>query len=308
MFRRNFKLFTLFRESQSSRIWGAVACVIALFIGYSSILLDWFKLAISSDLHSHVILIPLISIYLLLTPDKRIDSNFRSSFILGEIVVVCTTIAGIWISPKNLGWSNTDTLAFQLMTFIGFLLGICLFFLGRRWVVSRVFPLGFLLLMIPVPDAVIAYLEQLLMIYSAWLAELIFNFAGVPVFKTGQLLELPGICLEVAQECSGIRSSWVLFITSLLASYLFLPTVPKRILLVFFVFPLAVLRNALRVFVIGWICVTEGPEMVDSWIHKEGGPLFFVASLIPLLILAWFLRNHHGRKASNRSSFCVSSP
>ena len=40
--------------------------------------------------------------------------------------------------------------------------------------------------------------------------------------RHGTVFELPGIVLQVAQECSGIRSSWVLLITSLLASHLFL--------------------------------------------------------------------------------------
>jgi exosortase C (VPDSG-CTERM-specific) len=280
----------LFKNFDHWRSKAAFACAILLLIGYLPIFYNWFQSAISSDLHSHVILIPVVSIYLLQTTVNQNTWDSRPSFVAGGFTIAITALSGGWVIFDSLTWSGIDKLAFQLLTFLGFLWGICLFFLGARWVYSASFPLGFLLLMIPVPDAIIGYLEQLLMLSSAWTAELIFDFAGVPVHKNGQILELPQISLEVAQECSGIRSSWVLLITSILAAYLFLPDIPKRAMLVFFVLPLAILRNALRIFVIGWLCVNEGPEMVDSWIHKKGGPLFFVASLVPLLILASILR------------------
>jgi exosortase/archaeosortase family protein len=101
---------------------------------------------------------------------------------------------------------------------------------------------------------------------------------------------LPGIVLEVAQECSGIRSSWVLFITSLLASNLFLKRPWRRIVLVAFVIPLAIVRNGFRILVIGLLCVHVGPHMADSFIHRQGGPLFFVLSLGPLFLLLVWLR------------------
>ena len=95
----------------------------------------------------------------------------------------------------------------------------------------------------------------------------------------------------MAEECSGIRSSWVLFITSLLASQLFLRSPWRRIILVAFVIPLAIARNGFRILVIGLLCVHVGPHMIDSFIHHRGGPIFFVLSLIPLFVLlSWFRR------------------
>jgi exosortase len=144
--------------------------------------------------------------------------------------------------------------------------------------------------MIPLPDAAVGFLEQILIAGSAWLAEWVFRVGGVPVFRSGQVLEIPGITLRVAEACSGIRSTWVLFITSLLVGHLFLPAGLGRAAIVALVVPLGVLRNALRIFVIGWLCVNYGSEMIDSWIHRHGGPLFFAASLIPLFALACWLR------------------
>jgi exosortase/archaeosortase family protein len=114
---------------------------------------------------------------------------------------------------------------------------------------------------------------------------------GTPLLRDGTVLALPGIVLEVARECSGIHSSWVLFLTSLVASNLFLSSPWRRLILVAFVIPLAIVRNSFRILVIGLLCVHVGPHMIDSYIHRQGGPIFFALSLIPLFGLLLWLRH-----------------
>jgi exosortase/archaeosortase family protein len=82
----------------------------------------------------------------------------------------------------------------------------------------------------------------------------------------------------------------VLFMTSILAANLFLKTPWRRFALVAFVIPLGILRNGFRILVIGLLCVNVGPQMIHSIIHRRGGPVFFVLSLVPLLLMLWWLR------------------
>src|ERR1019366_1721887 len=88
----------------------------------------------------------------------------------------------------------------------------------------------------------------------------------------------------------GIRSSLMLFIMSLLTGYLFLRKPWNRTMLALAVIPLALLRNGFRIFVIGQLCVRIGPDMINSPIHRHGGPLFFILALLPLFLLLLFLR------------------
>ena len=76
----------------------------------------------------------------------------------------------------------------------------------------------------------------------------------------------------------------------LLAANMFLRTTWRRALLVGAVIPLGLLRNGLRILVISLLCVHIGPQMIHSVIHRRGGPVFFVASLVPLFIMLWLLR------------------
>jgi exosortase len=173
---------------------------------------------------------------------------------------------------------------------------ICLFvtggflFLGRTWMAAASFPMAFLLFVVPLPDRALSFLESASQLASTEAAAAFFSIGGTPVLRDGAVFQLPGITIQVAQECSGIRSSWVLFITTLAASYLLLKSPSGRAILIAFVIPLAILRNGLRIWVIGVLCVEIGPHMIDSVIHHQGGPLFFALSLIPLFLLLWWLR------------------
>ncbi len=44
--------------------------------------------------------------------------------------------------------------------------------------------------------------------------------------------------------------------------------------------------NGFRIAVIGLFCVNIDPEMI----HRRGGLVFFVPSLIPFLLVLWLLR------------------
>ena len=271
-------------------MWGGITAVAALGLVFVPVFLGWYRIAMGDDLHSHVILIPLVSLYLLATGRGELAWHSKPSPAGGTGVMALSAAVFGWALVVNPAWSVVDLTALKIFSFIGLLWGLCLMVLGWRWMLSAAFPMAFLLFMIPIPDLALVSLEKFLMVMSAWLSELLFLIGGIPVFRTGQVIELPGMVLEVAQECSGIRSSWVLLITSVLAAHLFLPTVPRKIALVAAVLPLAILRNSVRIFVIGWLCVHYGPDMIDGWIHRKGGPVFFAVSLIPLFLMAWWLR------------------
>jgi exosortase C (VPDSG-CTERM-specific) len=155
---------------------------------------------------------------------------------------------------------------------------------------SLAFPFFLLLFMVPFPaalrEAVVAALQQ----GSATVADWLFTCTGTPFWRQGLLFGLPDITLEVAPECSGIHSTLVLLITSLVAGQLILRRTWKRWVLCLAVIPLALLRNGFRVFVLGQLCIHIGPRMINSPIHHRGGPIFFVLSLVPFFLLLYILR------------------
>jgi exosortase/archaeosortase family protein len=82
----------------------------------------------------------------------------------------------------------------------------------------------------------------------------------------------------------------VLFVVGLVASNMFLKATWARVVLVAFIVPLAIVRNSVRILTVGLLCVHIGPHMINSYIHRRGGPIFFALSLVPLFALLLFLK------------------
>ena len=279
-----------------------VAFLALLALAFIQPLTRLVRYAAGSDLHSHILLVPIIAAYLLYVQRESLPSPGPRS-LAGTILLGGVGAAAL---AAGIGWrealSLNDHLALMALSVVSFVAAGGFFFLGSRWMAAAAFPLGFLIFMVPMPDAAVDWLERASALASAEAAALYFAVADTPLVRHGTTFELPGIALEVAQECSGIRSSWVLLITSILASQMFLRTPWRRFVLVALVIPLGILRNGFRVFVIGMLCVHVGPHMIDSAIHRQGGPFFFALSLVPLFLLLWWLRRQEQRAKSPRGS------
>lgn len=277
--------------------------VAVLIVAFAWPLYQWAGFALGSELYSHVLLIPLVSAYLLHEGREKIFRDFSRDPAWGAALAVLGLAAiGLWLLLPRMGVALPveDRIALSTAAFLLLLLALWVTLLGRAAARAAAFPLGFLIFMVPFPTFAVEGIEVFLQHTSASAAFAMFQAAGTTVFRQDLTFVLPGITLEVAPQCSGIRSSLVLFITSVLAGHLFLRTRWKKAFLAAAVIPLAFVRNGFRVFVLGELCIRVSPDMIHSWIHKRGGPVFFVLSLIPFFILLWFLYRTDKRKEGGK--------
>lgn len=265
-------------------------------LALSPLLIPYIGFSLGNDLYSHVILIPFVSLYLAWQLRATLPSPSRPwrefAIIPGALALAC--LAYRWLGAPS---TASDLMAATGAAYVLSIWCAALALVGRETIRATVFPLAFLAAMIPFPSAVEHAIETFLQHGSAACAYGMFQLAGTTLFRNDLIFHLPGITLEVAPECSGIRSSLVLLITSLVGGYLFLRSPWRRTILSLTVIPLALLRNGFRVFVLGELCVRVGPHMIDSQIHHRGGPIFFALSLIPFMGLVWILMRGERKKA-----------
>jgi exosortase C (VPDSG-CTERM-specific) len=292
------------KHNKKWRFWAGACFAIILLGAFAQPLLALLNYAARSDLYSYILLIPLVSVYLLylrrdqLPKDYVVDRPLAIVFLVAGFGVLAFRY---WLYFIGQSPAKADDLALQTLSFLCFLAAGGFFFFGRVWMQAAAFPLAYLIFMVPMPDSMREGLELASKNASAEVANFLFHFSGIPFLRAGPIFQLPNITIEVAQECSGIRSSWVLLMTSILAANMFLKTSWRRIVLVAFVIPLGILRNGFRILVIGVLCVNIGPQMIHSIIHRRGGPFFFVISLIPFLLLLWWLHTSESRTRSLKS-------
>jgi exosortase C (VPDSG-CTERM-specific) len=281
------------KQRQKSRLLGAACFAVVLAAVFGHSLMTLFKYAASSQLYSYILLIPFVFSYLLYIRRHQLPKKYSVDLPLAIVSIAIglgILIFTYWWNFAGRAPGINDRLTLLTLSFLCCLAAGGFFFFGRAWMRAAAFPLAYLIFMVPMPDAMADALETASKYASAEVANLLFHLSGTPFLRVGPIFQLPNITIEVAQECSGIRSSFVLFITSILAANLFLRGWWRRFALVAFVIPLAILRNGFRILVIGLLCVHFGPQMIHSVIHRRGGPLFFVLSLIPLLLILWLLR------------------
>jgi exosortase C (VPDSG-CTERM-specific) len=274
-----------------------------LVAAFAQPLLMLMRYAAGSQLYSYILLVPFVSAYLLylrrdqLPKEYVIDLPLAIVFLAAGLGVLMFT----WLDFAGRAPADNDRLALLTLSFLCCLAAGGFFFFGRAWMRAAAFPLAYLIFMVPMPDAMADALEMASKSAAAEVANVLFHLSGTPFLRAGAIFQLPNITIEVAQECSGIRSSLVLFMTSILAANLFLKTRWRRFALVAFVIPLGILRNGFRILVIGLLCVNVGPQMIHSLIHRRGGPLFFMVSLIPFLLVLWWLHRGDPRARQPKS-------
>src|SRR5437773_938787 len=273
----------------NKRFLGWCIYLVILCAAFALPLREFATYTAHSDVHSYVLLIPFVTAYLIYIRWRQLSGELTTSW--GPAVVLAAVGFGaLFASQHFASLGRNDHMTLIALSFVCFTITGVFLFLGAKWARSAMFPLFFLAFMIPLPEIAVDTLEEASKQASAEVASWLFLITGTPFLRSETMFQLPGITITVAKECSGIRSTLVLVITSLLAANMFLRTRWRRALLVGAVIPLGLLRNGLRILVISLLCVHIGPEMINSVIHRRGGPFFFAASLIPLFLLLWWLR------------------
>jgi exosortase C (VPDSG-CTERM-specific) len=279
------------------RLFALAAAILSL--GFAIPLWKLFRFAATSELYSYILLIPFICGYLLWLMRANLPLSAPPARSLGAALFLAggALLAAWWLWLRTAVLMVNDYyLIVMTISFLLFFYGICAFFWASGFLRVAAFPLGILILLVPLPPQVIQEIDSFLQNGSALTAAGFFSLSGTPFLQDGLTFQLPDIKLAIAPECSGIHSTMVLFITALVAGHIFLRTPWKRAALVLFVVPLGMFRNGFRVFVIGQLCVHWGPQMIDSPVHRKGGPIFFALSLIPFFFTLFLLLKSEKRR------------
>ena len=136
---------------------------------------------------------------------------------------------------------------------------------------------------------------------SAEVTSWIFYLTRTPVFRDGFTFSVPGATIEIARECSGIRSTMGLLITCLIAGYLMLRTVSGRLALLIAAVPVLALKNGIRIATLTELAIYVDPSFLFGRLHNDGGFVFFAIGLgILLPILLWLQRSEDKRLRAGR--------
>ena len=258
------------------------ASIVAFWKPLSSL----FSFSLNHYYASHIISILPISAYFIYRKRTEIFSTVKTAPLLGTVLFLAGAFF-VWLSiMRTESPLHGDGLSVATFAMVVIWISAFIFFYGTRSFYRGLFPLLFLFFLMPIPEIAIDKIIFFLQAGSAAVAYALLRLLSIPVLKQGFVLRMPDLAIEVAKECSGIRSSMALLITALVIGELVVCTAWKKALWVLSIVPILIFKNGVRIVTLCLLTIYVNPGFLHGWLHTSGGILFYLlglAILFPIL-------------------------
>ena len=246
-----------------------IAVVIA-FAAFSGGLLSLVDRWSRQEEYSHGFLIPLVAAWMLWSRRDAVIASVGKPSWAGPAVIF---VAAIMLIIGELS-------AFFLLLQLGFvvaLLGIVLSVGGTSLLKVTFIPIAFLVFAIPLPYFIDSELSFRLQLISSELGVFFIRLFGVPVYLTGNVIDLGNYKLQVVEACSGLRYLYPLLSLGFLAAYLFQAPFWQRALVFLSAIPITIVMNSFRIGVVGLLVDRWGTAQAEGVLHFFEGWVIFIA-------------------------------
>jgi exosortase len=267
----------------------ALLWVVTLFLGWHP-LVDTIARSLRDDECTYILLILPISAALIFIERRPLRTMITLDLRVGAALFAFAALLASLGLIRPAALSPDVLLSTEMIALVSSWVAAFVLCFGRRAARSVLFPLIFLLGLVPIPRAALDVIVVLLQQGSADSADWLFYACGVPVAQHGVLLSIPGLTVQVAQECSSIRSSSMLLLMTIVLAQLILRSPWRRALLIALVIPLSVAKNGLRIFTIAMLVTRVDRSYFTGKLHREGGFIFLSIALLAVFAVLWILR------------------
>ena len=269
--------------------WGlaavAAAALAAVFAPLGPELLHAWR---TNEYAGHGPFVPVYAAFLLWLDRERLAAAPRRLEPLGMLPALLG-VAGFALGRA------ADSLTLQVGSLALALAGALLLCFGPRVLRAAAFPVAFLALMMPLPQAIVDAVTLPIQHFGAWLASTVMGLAGVPHHRSGIILELPNVTLAVVEGCNGLRFLMALVTLTGAFAQATLVRWQDKLLLTLAAIPVALTANAIRVTALSLAAYYVGAHAARGLTHHSIGKGVWAAAIVPLVVFGLLLRR---RKAS----------
>ncbi len=254
------------------------AIVVCFFAMYHHVIAKLVNDWATNDNYSHGFLVPFISAYLIWQNRREIRSKEVKPANVGLFFLALSCL--FFISAHV-----TADLFTMRLSMIIVIWSVVLFLAGWRLAKAIIWPIAFLLFMIPLPAIIWNKIAFPLKLFATKMAVSLITILNISVYNEGNIIYLSNTTLEVVDACSGLRSLTTLLALSAAFAIITDHTRLKRIVLFLSAVPLAVLLNIIRLSATAILAKYFGPQVAQGFLHEVSGIVVFLFSLILLFML-----------------------
>ena len=291
---------TIWKFPRTSLLIGIVAAASCLWLFWDGVSRMWDAWMDAPE-YSHGLLIPPVAAFLIWQQKDRLERMaFRGSWwgvgveLLGGFLLLLGQIATIYTIVQY--------------AYVITLCGLVLAFTGAKAFRLLATPFLILVFMIPLPQFVFSNLSTTLQLLSSQLGVAFIRMFDISVFVEGNVIDLGGYKLQVAEACDGLRYLFPLMTISFLMGYFYKGAAWKRVILFLSSIPIAVLMNSFRVGTIGVMVEHWGIGMAEGFLHEFQGWAVFMASAALMLGEIALLHRIGHESGTWRQTFGVEFP
>ena len=263
--------------------------LIALYLTFRPALTWLAGLAWNDERFDYVILAPFATLLLLLVRHKSVFAVVGNSPLSALPFIIAGVLLAIVGNGFDPGLHASASMRISISGMVLMVIGAFALIFGRVALGRAIYPFCLLFLTIPLPEMWLGRIVWALQDSSATLSGILFRLAGVPAFRDGHQISLPGFDIAIAEQCSGIRSSTVLVLASTAAAWAYLRSPVKRVIPIIITIPLVILKNAVRIVAISSLALYVNRAFLFGRLHRYGGLCFSLLDVVVLLPLFTFL-------------------
>jgi exosortase len=238
--------------------------------------------------NSHGMLVPFITLFFIWQNREKLRSAEVSTNFCGALLLAGSLLIYLLAYIGGIAAVMRSMIVFSLA-------GLVLYVLGKRIFRMLLFPLFFLLFMVPVPDAILNAVAFPLQLFATKVSAGVIQFCSIPVYREGNMLYFVQTQLEVAEACSGIRSLTALVMLSVIFMAQMRRGWMLKAVILFSAVPVALAANILRVSGTGILAHFFGDQVAKGFLHEFSGLAVFAFGLI-ILFIEFSLLNRFGKK------------
>ena len=251
----------------------------------------------------HIILVPALAAALL-----WLDCRDFSRTATARQHVIGGLLSGLALVLSVQG-HRAQNLALEALSSIVAVAGLGVWFFGPRWLRRGAFVLIFMLLMIPPPVDVISAVAPSIQELIAGFSSAVLECLQIPVQQDGVFVRLPGLSLEVAEQCAGLRFLFMLVVIAAAFARFVLPDTSSQMALIALSIPVAVFANAMRVATTSVGAYVVGPQVATGALHYYIGKGFWACAfgVIIAIAVAFRARTSGENVADRRGEPCLTA-
>ena len=243
------------------------------------------KFLAADSYYSHGFLVPLVSAYLIWRKRKRIESLLSAASSSGTGLILLVTGLSLHFISTALKINFASYLSLPIV-----LGATALYLFGKRITRELLFPLAFLIFMLPLPSVLIIAISFKMKLLAAQLACWAVNMIGIQVTRDGSTVYLPHASLVVGDPCSGLRSLISLLALGAVFTQFIRGSALRKSAFFLSAIPVAIISNVLRIILLILVTYVYGEKAALGFFHDFTGMLVFVFAFIGLIIAARLLR------------------